>query len=195
MMDEYVDVDLTTLVERAQLGDESAFEKICTQFRPLYFAQWTKFHNLKIEKDDWLQEMTLITYRSVMSFKPRQFERSFGSYLRCAINFRCIDEWRRQRAKRYTEDSWDGIAQLQGMVDDSIISYNNAQDLLIVRETVESFINGPITKKERQVLHELIGLEPSVDKQNLAPNEALAKKRTFTRSRARLRKKLEELLE
>lgn len=66
---------------------------------------------------------------------------------------------------------------------------------MIVRETVESFINGPITKKERQVLHELIGLEPSVDKQNLAPNEALAKKRTFTRSRARLRKKLEELLE
>lgn len=191
-MDEYIDIDLVTLVEYAQKGDEAAFTKICDQFRPLYFAQWVKFRNLKIEKDDWLQEMQIITFKCVQTFKPRQFNRSFGSYLRCAINFRCIDEWRRQRAKNNFEDP---RYALPGMIDDRMAKYNNAQDLLIVREAVQRFISSRVSKKERATLKELVTFSQVIDAQYYTPAEIVAKQRRFMRTRAQLRKKLEELLE
>ncbi|MCM0598250.1 RNA polymerase sigma factor [Periweissella fabalis] len=194
-MTEYIEVDLLTLIEQAQKGDEDAFGRICAQFRPLYLAQWVKFRNLKIEKDDWFQEMQMITYKCVLSFKTREFKRSFGNYLRCAINFRCIDEWRRQKAKLRDLDKIAGVYTTVIPFEDGVTRYGTAQDLLLVREAVEQFTNGQLTSRERYVLNELVGLVQVVDYQNVTKTDNQANRRMLTRSRAHLRKKLEELLE
>lgn len=98
----YKDCTVNDLVELAKNKDEIAFYEICMQFKPLYFDMFKKYKNVyRVQSEDWLQEMRIITHEAILKYDLNKgANRTFGVYLKQAITFRLIDEWRRQKTKR-----------------------------------------------------------------------------------------------
>lgn len=174
--------DTTSLIHRAQTGDETALEELCARYHPRLFRWATgrlpsKARSL-IDTSDVVQDTLVKTIRGIGDFKVHS-PGAFPAYLRTAILNRIKDELRRAVVKpeigsldgREEDDSPSPLEQIIGK--DQIDQYEHALGLLEKDDQAAIFLRIELEMSYPDLAEALD--KPSPDAARMAVNRALVR--------------------
>lgn len=118
--DNHADLDNEdTLIRRAQLGDEAAFDAIIRMYQKKVFKLAYGFFREPEDAMEIVQETFLRVFRTIRGFREDQGSRQFQSWLYRVTANLCIDYYRKFRKKRLRDTEMEDVHhKLHGASDD-----------------------------------------------------------------------------
>ena len=142
--------DVSALIKAVRDGDQTAFEQILDQYKPLIdsaIARFSKDEFSRSHLDDLRQEATIVFYNAILHYDLESDGVEFGLYAKICVNNAIISELRRLRKTKSEQFSSDLEASISESVDEP-------SDRIIERESlqrIDSLIRSALSPFEYHV--------------------------------------------
>ena len=138
--------DVSDLIKSVRAGDQSAFEKILKQYKPLIesaIARFNKDELSRLHEDDLRQEATLVFYNAILNYDLENDGVEFGLYAKICVNNAIISQLRHLRktkAEQFFSDLEVAISDREDEPSERVIERESLQRIdTLIRAALSDF--------------------------------------------------------
>ena len=138
--------EVSALIKAVRHGDQTAFEQILLQYKPLIdsaISRFTKDEVSRSHEEDLRQEATIVFYNAILNYDLESDGIEFGLYAKICVTNAIISELRRlqkTKSEQFSSDLEDSISETEKEPSERVIERESLQRIdSLIRSVLSGF--------------------------------------------------------